>query len=40
VVLGYLYARHPERLPEMRRVFADDEIAPPEPVTERAAGPA
>jgi amino acid transporter len=27
VVLGYLYARHPERLPEMKRVFADD--APP-----------
>ncbi len=27
VVLAYLYARHPERLPEMKRVFADD--APP-----------
>jgi amino acid transporter len=39
VVLGYLYARHPERLPQLRRVFADDEIAPPEPVTESAAGP-
>ncbi len=24
VVLAYLYARHPERLPEMKRVFADD----------------
>jgi pimeloyl-ACP methyl ester carboxylesterase len=23
VVLGYLYARHPQRLPEMKRVFAD-----------------
>jgi hypothetical protein len=23
-VLGYLYARHPERLPEMTRVFAPD----------------
>jgi len=27
LVLAYLYARHPERLPEMRRVFADE----PEP---------
>lgn len=34
-VLGYLYARHPERLPQMRRVFAD-EIAPSEPVSEIA----
>jgi amino acid transporter len=24
IVLAYLYARHPERLPEMRRVFADE----------------
>ena len=24
VMLGYLYARHPERMPEMKRVFADD----------------
>ena len=23
-MLAYLYARHPERLPEMKRVFADD----------------
>lgn len=30
VVLAYLYARHPERLPEMKKVFADD--VPPEPV--------
>jgi hypothetical protein len=34
VVLAYLYARHPERLPEMKRVFADDVLpAPDEPVT-------
>jgi hypothetical protein len=31
LVLAYLYARHPERLPEMRRVFADE----PEPAAER-----
>jgi amino acid transporter len=32
-VLAYLYARHPERLPEMKRVFADDVLpAPDEPV--------
>jgi hypothetical protein len=24
VLLGYRYARHPERLPEMKRAFADD----------------
>jgi hypothetical protein len=24
--LSYLYLRHPERLPQMRRVFADDEL--------------
>jgi amino acid transporter len=29
-VLAYLYARHPERLPEMKKVFSDD--VPPEPV--------
>jgi amino acid transporter len=29
-VLAYLYARHPERLPQMKRVFADD----PEPAAE------
>ena len=28
VVLVYLLVRHPERLPEMRRVFADDDLAP------------
>ena len=28
VVLAYLYARHPERLPEMKRVFADDALPP------------
>jgi amino acid transporter len=31
LVLAYLYARHPERLPEMRRVFADE----PEHAAER-----
>ena len=30
LVLAYLYARHPERLPEMKRVFADE----PEPAAE------
>jgi amino acid transporter len=30
IVLAYLYARHPERLPEMKMVFSDD--VPPEPV--------
>jgi amino acid transporter len=30
IVLAYLYARHPERLPEMKKVFSDD--VPPEPV--------
>jgi amino acid transporter len=34
IVLAYLYARHPERLPEMKKVFADDPLpAPDEPVT-------
>src|ERR1700683_4027492 len=35
VVLVYLYIRHPARLPEMRRVFADEELPPAagEPVT-------
>jgi amino acid transporter len=35
VVLVYLYLRHPARLPEMRRVFADEELpaAAGEPVT-------
>jgi len=28
VALIYLYARHPQRLPEMRRVFSDDELSP------------
>jgi amino acid transporter len=27
VVLGYLYIRHPNRLPEMKRVFADEPVA-------------
>jgi hypothetical protein len=27
VVLIYLYARHPSRLPEMRQVFADADVA-------------
>jgi hypothetical protein len=27
VVLIYLYARHPSRLPEMRQVFADEPVA-------------
>ena len=32
VVLAYLYARHPGRLPEMKRVLADDVLpAPPKP---------
>jgi hypothetical protein len=31
VVLIYLYARHPERLPEMKRVFADE----PEPAADQ-----
>ena len=26
--LIYLYVRHPERLPEMKRVFSDDELSP------------
>jgi amino acid transporter len=33
IVLAYLYARHPERLPEMKKVFADDPLpASDEPV--------
>ncbi len=35
VVLAYLYARHPERLPEMKKVFAND--VPPEPVSSGGA---
>lgn len=31
IVLAYLYSRHPERLPEMKRVFAED--VPTEPAT-------
>jgi hypothetical protein len=27
VVLIYLYARHPARLPEMRQVFSDEPVA-------------
>ena len=27
IVLAYLYTRHPERLPEMRQVFADEPVA-------------
>jgi hypothetical protein len=38
VVLAYLYARHPERLPEMKRVFADDVLpSADEPVTSGGA---
>jgi amino acid transporter len=38
IVLAYLYARHPERLPEMKRVFADDSLpASDEPVTSGGA---
>jgi amino acid transporter len=33
IVLAYLYTRHPERLPEMKRVFADE----PEPAAEQVA---
>jgi amino acid transporter len=33
IVLIYLYARHPERLPEMRRVFAEEPLAAGQPVT-------
>jgi hypothetical protein len=37
-VLAYLYARHPERLPEMKKVFADDALpASDEPVTSGGA---
>jgi amino acid transporter len=28
IALIYLYVRHPQRLPEMRRVFSDDELSP------------
>jgi hypothetical protein len=28
IVLAYLYIRHPERLPQMRRVFADEPVVP------------
>jgi hypothetical protein len=38
VVLAYLYARHPERLPEMKMVFADDTVpAADQPVTSGGA---
>ncbi len=33
-VLGYLYARHPERLPGMTRVFAPEAASQPEAVAE------
>jgi amino acid transporter len=33
-VLAYLYARHPERLPQMKRVFADEPEPAAEPVTQ------
>jgi len=33
VVLAYLHLRHPERLPEMKRVFADD--LPDQPIPSR-----
>jgi hypothetical protein len=33
VVLIYLYVRHPARLPEMKRVFADEPMASAETVT-------
>jgi hypothetical protein len=37
-VLAYLYARHPDRLPEMKKVFADDPLpAPDEPVASGGA---
>ena len=35
VVLASLYARHPERLPEMKRVFADDVISSTETVSSK-----
>jgi amino acid transporter len=35
-VLIYLYVRHPARLPQMRRVFADDTGAKPDPEKELA----
>jgi amino acid transporter len=35
-VLAYLYARHPERLPQMRRVFADEQIQQAEPTGDDA----
>jgi amino acid transporter len=36
-VLAYLYLRHPQRLPEMKRVFADEPLGTPgEPVSEGA----
>jgi amino acid transporter len=31
IVLAYLYARHPERLPEMKKVFSDDVAPEPTP---------
>ncbi len=37
IVLAYLYTRHPERLPEMKRVFSDDALPPAEPVASEGA---
>jgi hypothetical protein len=38
VVLTYPHARHPERLPELKKVFADDALPPTgEPVTSGGA---
>jgi amino acid transporter len=34
VVLIYLYARHPARLPEMKRVFDEETVPAAEPVTQ------
>jgi amino acid transporter len=36
LVLIYLYVRHPDRLTQMRRVFADEEETPAQPVSEPA----
>lgn len=35
VVLAYLHARHPQRLPEMKRVFADDVLPSTETVSSK-----
>ena len=37
IVLAYLYARHPERLPEMKKVFSDDALPPAESVASEGA---